>query len=238
MRWAAVAPLLPSDTSIVVVEFGCGEGAFGTRLAARYAGYVGVEPAAESAAVASERVRQHGGMVVPSWDDPANPVENGTPAALCAFEVLEHLDDDVGALREWTRVLAPGSLVVVSVPGEPDRYGPWDENVGHYRRYSIDSLTEVFTRAGLVSPHAFHYGYPFGYALEAARNTIARRRPVDTDAVDMEERTSGSGRLRQPRSSLGGDLRWAVTAPFRAWQRSEPRRGPGLVGTARVPDAG
>jgi SAM-dependent methyltransferase len=234
MRWAAVLPLLPEERSTVVAEFGCGQGSFGARLAQRFDTYVGIEPSARSAEIAADRVAGSGGVVVADWQDSRNPVADGGADLLVAFEVLEHLEDDAGTLASWLRAARPGAKLVVSVPAEPERFGPWDENVGHYRRYSVDGLVETLTRAGLVQARAQHYGYPFGYALETARNTIARRRPVDPQDVAMEDRTEGSGRLRQPRSPLVGDLRWMATAPFRAWQSHYPSRGPGLVGWARV----
>ncbi len=233
MRWDLVRTLLPSRLG-GVVEYGCGQGSFGARLAARSAAYVGIEPAAASADVARSRVTPFGGTVVPRWEDPANPVTPADVELLCAFEVLEHIEDDERALQGWVAPLVPGTRVIVSVPAEPERFGPWDENVGHFRRYSSDGLTDLLASAGLVGARAAHYGYPFGYALEGARNAIARRRPVD-DGVDMSSRTEGSGALRQPRATFGVDPRWCATAPFRAWQRAVPGRGPGLVGWARVP---
>lgn len=235
MRWGAVLPLLPTDPSTVVAEFGCGQGSFGARLAGMYSTYVAVEPSESSAEIATSRVAGSGGVVVPAWDDPRNPQPDHTADLLVAFEVLEHLENDGEILATWLRAARPGAHVVVSVPAEPERFGPWDENVGHYRRYSMDDLTDTLRSAGLVQPRAQHYGYPFGYALETARNAIARRRPVDTEAVAMDDRTEGSGRLRQPVSARAGDLRWHATAPFRAWQTRYPTRGPGLVGWAIVP---
>lgn len=233
MRWDVVRTLLPAHLG-TVVEYGCGQGGFGARLAARADRYVGVEPAAASAAVAHARVAPHGGVVVPDWDDADNPARTGPVDLVCAFEVLEHIEDDTGVLASWVARLGPGTRVIVSVPAEPERFGPWDENVGHYRRYDVARLTEVLTSAGLTDARAQHYGFPFGYALETARNAIARRRPVDT-TVAMETRTEGSGGLRQPTVRLGIDPRWWATAPFRAWQRTAPGRGPGLVGWAQVP---
>ncbi len=232
MRWDVVERVLPADPATAVVEMGCGMGAFGARLAARYDSYRGVEPAPESAQVARERVAPHGGQVVAAAEDldPAAPAD-----LLCAFEVLEHIEDDAGVLRDWVQHLRPGGRVVVSVPGEPDRFGPWDEKVGHYRRYSAEQLADLFTSAGLRPVTVPYYGFPFGYALETARNVLAQRQEAQLRGVPIEQRTESSGRQRQAVSPLAGRLRWVATRPFTAWQRRATGRGPGLVGVAELP---
>ena len=230
MRWDALAPALPERTDLGVVEFGCGVGAFGARFASRYERYVGVEPDETSASVARERLAPFGGDVVAD----AGSVPDSSADLLCAFEVLEHLKDDRDVLASWTRIGAPGALVLLSVPAEPDRYGPWDAKVGHYRRYSRASVTELLVQCGLEPVDVRQYGYPFGYALETARNAVARRQGSAAEAP-MEVRTESSGRQRQASSPLMGATRWALTAPFRQWQRRRPNRGPGLVAVARVP---
>ncbi|OJV82115.1 MAG: hypothetical protein BGO37_03690 [Cellulomonas sp. 73-92] len=230
MRWAALGALLPTRRDLLVVELGCGLGAFGARLASTYARYAGVEPDAASAAVARERVAPWAGLVVPSVAD----LPAGEAGLLCAFEVLEHLPDDAGELRRWCRLAAPGALVVLSVPAEPRRFGPWDEKVGHLRRYSRETVAELFRAAGVEPVRVVHYGYPFGYALEAARNAVARRHADEVRGVPVNRRTESSGRQRQARSAAMGALRAGVSRPFLAWQGRHPDRGPGIVALGRV----
>ena len=63
--------------------------------------------------------------------------------------VLEHIADDVGALQGLARLLVPGGNIIVYVPALNGLYGPWDKRIGHYRRYSVWRLREVFREAGL-----------------------------------------------------------------------------------------
>ena len=63
--------------------------------------------------------------------------------------VLEHIADDVAALQGLGRMLVPGGNIIVYVPALNGLYGPWDEKVGHYRRYSVWRLRQVFTQARL-----------------------------------------------------------------------------------------
>src|SRR5205823_7135348 len=65
-----------------------------------------------------------------------------------------------GALREVARVLRPEGIVAVSVPANPDAYGPADEWAGHFRRYSRDDLVEVCAAAGLTVQTCVGWGFP------------------------------------------------------------------------------
>lgn len=234
LRWPIIESVVRAEErSEGVLEFGCGQGAMGVRLAARFGGYVGVEPDERSAAVARERVAPHGGTVHHSADD----IDDVAPAGiLCAFEVLEHIEDDLGTLQGWVRHVKPGGLVVVSVPADPNRYGESDRAVGHYRRYTNEDLAALLRGAGLEAIRLRRYGYPLGYMLESVRNFVLEHRPTKADAgAPMEERSHGSGRMWQPRRAWEGAVRSAVTAPFRAWQDLRPTKGPGLLATARAP---
>ncbi len=65
------------------------------------------------------------------------------------LNVLEHIDDDVGALRNLARALRPGSPVVVQVPAHRWLTGAADEALGHRRRYRRDELGAALSASGL-----------------------------------------------------------------------------------------
>lgn len=60
--------------------------------------------------------------------------------AILYMDVLEHIEDDAGELREATRFLRPGGAIVVVAPALPWLYTPFDKAIGHYRRYTRKSL--------------------------------------------------------------------------------------------------
>jgi SAM-dependent methyltransferase len=70
-------------------------------------------------------------------------------ASVVAINVLEHIDDDVGALRSLAKVIEPGGSLVLWVPGYQQLYGEFDRRVGHVRRYTPSSLADVVARSGL-----------------------------------------------------------------------------------------
>jgi SAM-dependent methyltransferase len=230
LRFDVVERMLPPGVSDVL-EIGCGRGAFGVRLAERYS-YLGVEPDPESWGVASARIDALG----------RGEVRNVSSAALagqrfdlvCAFEVLEHIEDDAAALAEWATLLRPGGWLLLSVPAHQRRFGPWDELVGHFRRYDERSMTRLLRNAGFTDVTVRLYGFPLGYLLEPVRNAVGRRRLTAAAGQSQDERTSGSGRQLQPSAgALGTAIRWG-TVPFRLLQRAAPGAGTGLVAAARL----
>jgi SAM-dependent methyltransferase len=65
-----------------------------------------------------------------------------------SFNVIEHVEDDLGLLRAIGAIV-PGGRVVVFVPALPALFGSFDRAVGHYRRYLRASLMAQMSNAGL-----------------------------------------------------------------------------------------
>jgi SAM-dependent methyltransferase len=92
------------------------------------------------------------------------PFADGTFDRVVASEVLEHIDDDRGALAELSRVLRSGGTMAVTVPSWwpericwalSERYHAPLAAGGHVRIYRRRALLERMSEAGLV-PHAWH----------------------------------------------------------------------------------
>ncbi|MBX7454965.1 methyltransferase domain-containing protein [Mycolicibacterium sp. 3033] len=79
--------------------------------------------------------------VAPELDEPV--------ASVVAINVLEHIEDDAGALRSLATAVQPGGSIVLWVPGYQQLYGEFDRKVGHVRRYTPSTLASAVRRAGL-----------------------------------------------------------------------------------------
>ncbi len=232
LRYDLVRRLLDRlDTVHTVLEIGVGEGALGARLARQFR-YVGLEQDATSWQRAKPRVERFGGTVL--HGDASILQADTTFDLICVFEVLEHIEDDQGALRQWRGYLNPGGSLIISVPAFAARFGPWDERAGHYRRYEPEGLARLLDDAGYTEPRVWTYGFPLGNGLEWLRHRVASRRVPDPS---LAERTAASGRALQPPAALGWAT-WLASLPFRLIQRPflESRRGIGLVAHARRAD--
>jgi SAM-dependent methyltransferase len=74
-----------------------------------------------------------------------------------ALNVLEHIAEDVEALRSMRDILAPGGRAVVLVPAWPALYGSLDRELGHVRRYTRRGLRSAMERAGLRLTHTCYF---------------------------------------------------------------------------------
>lgn len=64
------------------------------------------------------------------------------------LNVLEHIEDDLFALRQMRSVLKPGGHLALLVPAHQLLYGEFDRAVGHFRRYAKSEVTSQLARAG------------------------------------------------------------------------------------------
>jgi SAM-dependent methyltransferase len=77
---------------------------------------------------------------------------------VCALDILEHVADDEGALRELARVAATGATVLLSVPLHPHAWTAFDEFVGHCRRYEPDRIMALLAQHGFTIEQSAVYG--------------------------------------------------------------------------------
>lgn len=59
---------------------------------------------------------------------------------VCALDIVEHVDEEMQALGELSRVAKPGATLLISVPLHASRWTAFDDFVGHRRRYEPEQL--------------------------------------------------------------------------------------------------
>ncbi len=135
-RWG-----LPRDA--IVLDAGSGTG--GTYLALRRRWrIIGLDVSLR----ALELSRNRGMELLICGDVMALPLRDASVDAAVSCDVLEHLQDDMRALREMLRVVKPGGLLALTVPALPWLWSDHDEALGHLRRYTRRGLTEALQEAG------------------------------------------------------------------------------------------
>jgi SAM-dependent methyltransferase len=126
-----------------ILDVGCGTGA-NLLLLSTYGHAEGVDISEDALAFCRERgldkVKHGAGEEL--------PYEDGTFDLVTAFDVVEHMDDDVAGLREMRRVLRPNGRVLLFVPTFMFLWGVQDEVSNHRRRYRLPELRGVLEQAG------------------------------------------------------------------------------------------
>lgn len=89
---------------------------------------------------------------------------DGEHSAAVAYNVLEHIPDDVAALRAMARLVRPGGKIVVFVPAFPLLMSEFDRSVGHVRRYRRATLRAAFAGAGLRVETLHHVNWAGWFA--------------------------------------------------------------------------
>jgi len=64
--------------------------------------------------------------------------------------VLEHIEDDTGGLKELAAQLVSGGRLALWVPAHMQLYSDFDRSIGHYRRYTRADLHQKLVDAGFV----------------------------------------------------------------------------------------
>ncbi len=147
-------------------------------------------------------VARRPGMAFAYGTAEAIPFADGSFDLVTAFDVLEHLDDDVRALREMARVARPGGLIAVTVPAYRWMWGRQDEVSHHRRRYSGRSLRHAITAAGLVTRRLTAFNTILFPGIAALR--ITRR---------LAQRLAGGGQTPDL-AGLKSDFSMTKAGPF------------------------
>lgn len=129
-----------------ILEIGCSGGPLMQRL--RAAGYVDVT-GIDVSAPAIELAQARGVPHVSVMDGAALAFADARFDLVIASDVLEHIEDEAQAVREWSRVLRPGGQLLVFVPAHAYLWSEHDVVNHHFRRYSRRELVAALRGGGL-----------------------------------------------------------------------------------------
>jgi SAM-dependent methyltransferase len=208
----------------VIVDVGCGRG---TMLGASgFTDRVIVNVDSHRWSEWKERPAVH--HVVAAAD--ALPFRDESFDLVGSFDVLEHLVDDEGSVREQARIVRREGTVVAAVPADPKLWSAHDVAVGHQRRYQRASVRALMRTGGLATTRVTGFFSFLWLPALLARGRAARA---------SEPATGGGLVARGVRLAIGAlasieraVLRWVDlpvgTSLWSEARRSEPSRPPRL----------
>ncbi|MEO6365897.1 MAG: class I SAM-dependent methyltransferase [Luteimonas sp.] len=215
------------------LEVGCGTGEFIRELVAdRRLAITGSEIYLKGLLYAKKKL--------PSVDfiqyDAAHGLLPDTFDMIAAFDVIEHIDDDVAAITNISRMLAPGGYFIVTVPQHMFLWSRLDEIVMHKRRYSRRELVGKLRAQGfeITTVTSFLFAlFPLMMVARLRDRPTGDAVPADGAAVDsdLESRVSFPTALNWIFDKImrvdEALIRWGVSLPV----------GGSLLVVARKPDA-
>jgi SAM-dependent methyltransferase len=123
------------------------------------------------------RLRERGGLAT-LGDATALPFPDRAFDLVCAFDIVEHVEDDRRVFAELARIARPGASVLVSVPLHRIRWTTFDALVGHVRRYEPVELLALLGEHGLAVERTAVFGMEprSRWLLDLAAWGLTRRR--------------------------------------------------------------
>jgi 2-polyprenyl-3-methyl-5-hydroxy-6-metoxy-1,4-benzoquinol methylase len=178
---------------------------------------LGLELSASGIAVAKTKVANADFVQTNLLSDASaqEPYARFASRAVCS-EVLEHVDDPATLLRNASRYLDDGALLVVTVPGGPR--SAFDRHIGHRRHFSKRRLQSVLEHAGFEDVEVKAAGFPMFnlyklLVLAAGKRLITSAAGPESSASGLVSRSFGVlFRLPMPLSIFGWQL--VATARF------------------------
>lgn len=128
-----------------IVEIGCGTGS-NLSFLSRFGRLTGIEP--DEVARTFAKARSQVPVIEGRLPD-GLPINDQSAEMIVMLDVLEHIDDDLGALRAIGQKLKPGGRLLLTVPALPSLWSAHDLEHHHKRRYTDQTLRAVVMDSGL-----------------------------------------------------------------------------------------
>lgn len=124
-----------------ILNIGCGPG-----RSSEYLSQFGKVVSVEYDKFCCEFAQQKTGLEIINGSITELPFPDNSFDLVCAFDVIEHVEDDALAVSEMKRVAVQGGILLVTVPAFMSLWSHHDEINHHFRRYKHKQLKELFAK--------------------------------------------------------------------------------------------
>ena len=197
---------LDLPTPAQILEVGCGPGGNLGMLKA-FGEVTGLEPDDASRAYAAESagVRVEGGLLPDGL-----PFAPASLDHACAFDVIEHVDEDAASVAAIAALVKPGGYLATTVPGQPWMWSMHEDAHHHTRRYRLGAYRALFEDAGLQIVKASHFN-----TLLFAPIAAIRALKMATGSTAADDDAMPSAPVNDLLATLfGAELSWLKHAPL------------------------
>ena len=145
---------VPDLSKRALLDVGCGSGGL---LAFLERSGVPLLAACDAYPEALRLVQQRVSVPLALVDEGVLPPLAPGQSLIGLFDVLEHTDDDLGVLGRLHGSLAPGGVLILTVPAHPFLFGDRDRQACHRRRYTRSQLRQKLQAAGFEPRIVTHF---------------------------------------------------------------------------------
>lgn len=169
-----------------VLEVGAGHGTFTDLIATRADSVLATDLSERCAGILEKRFSDDPRVSVAcgSIEDIAG---HGLFDSAVLINVLEHIDDDEGALELLSDLLDDGGRLLLWVPAFEALYSDFDRRIGHVRRYRVPELRSKVESVGLRIERARYVNPVGGFAWFVTARLLGRT-PTNKGAVEVFDR--------------------------------------------------
>jgi SAM-dependent methyltransferase len=203
-----------------ILDIGCGTGGMLPQYAA-FGAALGLDPSEEARDACTRRgvpfVRGSGAQL---------PFKDGSIDVITALDVIEHVPDDTGLLREMRRVLRPGGVLLLTVPAYQFLWSQHDVFNHHQRRYRRSRLQALLRSSGFEIAKLSYYNTTLFPAAMLRKATMR---------VDKRSASPAASHLDEVRAPLNTLLRWVMAAEQPLIERFDMPFGASIISVARRP---
>ena len=117
------------------------------------------------------------------------PFENNSYDMICAFDVIEHIENDNKAVEEIYRVLKPKGKYFITVPAFQSLWSNHDVVNHHFRRYKKKQLNKLIENTNLKIDHSTYFNFWLFIPISITRfilNNIPRKKDSNLSGSDNE----------------------------------------------------
>jgi SAM-dependent methyltransferase len=113
------------------------------------------------------------------------PLPDDFADVVVLLNVLEHIEDEEGAVAHLFRILRPGGVAIIEVPAKATLFDIFDRVLMHFRRYDMHRLTRLLGKAGFTIERRSHLGFFVFPAFYFSKRLNQLRHPARPDVDEM-----------------------------------------------------
>ncbi|MBK8622088.1 MAG: class I SAM-dependent methyltransferase [Saprospiraceae bacterium] len=112
------------------------------------------------------------------------PFENDTFDLVCAFDVIEHVEEDAPGVIEMKRVCKKNGFIAITVPADMALWSQHDVINHHFRRYNLNEISDLMSKPGLSATYSGYFNtilYPPVLLVRKLKNIFTNSKKPASD---------------------------------------------------------